>query len=155
MDLNLRDEKNGTLEVKMIKPITSISPILFRRYTLIPSDESKDLLLIIAPEYHIELINTEYKNGVYGQWVWAIDDIYILTLFVFLGDCSYELTKTKCIKFIDELPLYVTNIVNGDKAFYDANPNLKESYISMRFISSNGEFNKTVYYCKVKNFLID
>lgn len=154
MDSNLQNEQKGTLNVKMYSPITATEPIRFRRYTLIPSDESENLVLIIAPEYHSELVNTEYKNGVYGQWVWVIDDIYILNLFVFLGDCSYELTKTKCIKFIDELPLYVTNIVNGDKALYEANPSLKNASISMRFISSQGEFNKTVYYCNVENFLI-
>ena len=145
--------KLRNVNVKMVNPINATSPILFRRYTLTHSDENGELFLTIAPFYDLDSIDQVKRDEVCGQWVIVNDDIYILTLFVFVGNFSYEISSKRYQIFLEELPLAVSSILNADKDFFNANSNLIDSNISMRFISSHAEFNKTVFYCRVKDFL--
>lgn len=154
INLNLSNIDLGNLTVQKLEPITDSGPILFRRYTLTHSDDRSNLYLTISPEYLLSIVDPVSGYEVLGQWVWAIDDTYILTLFVFIGDNSYPVSKIRYENFLDNLPRSVSSIVNGDKKFLESNQNLSNSYISMRFISPHDEFNKTIYYCRVNNFLV-
>ncbi|WP_158540657.1 staygreen family protein [Romboutsia weinsteinii] len=139
------------LNVNIVKPLTSTGPILFRRYTLVHSENDNDLYLTIATQYGSDPIK---YDEVYGQWAWVDGDVHVLTLFVLIGYESYEVSKARYELLLNKLPNDVSAIINGDCKFLEANQNLMDSHVSMRFISSHDDFNKTVYYCRVKEFIV-
>lgn len=142
------------INLKIIEPITSSNPILFRRYTLIPDESKNPCTLVISNKYQLNE-ETSLRDELYGQWVLVIDNTFVLTLFSNVDADSYDSSKLRYDTLLKNLHVYVDTLINSDKIFFKANPNLIPSHISMRFISSFGDFNKTIYYCKVKDFLID
>ena len=143
------------LSVNIVSPITPTYPTSFRRYTLIPdSNEPSKANLIIAPEYSFNNSNQELEDELFGQWVFIDETSYILTLFVSVGNDEFEVAKDRYDNFLEVLPDYVEALINAEKDFFKANPNLKSSNVSMRFISSHSQFNKTVYFCKIEDYLV-
>ena len=143
------------LSVNIVSPITPTYPTSFRRYTLIPDpNEPSKANLIIAPEYSFNNSNQELKDKLFGQWVFIDETSYILTLFVSVGNDEFEVAKDRYDNFLEVLPDYVEALINAEKDFFKANPNLKSSNVSMRFISSHSQFNKTVYFCKIEDYLV-
>ena len=143
------------LSVNIVNPITPTYPTSFRRYTLIPDpNEPSKANLIIAPEYSFNNSNQELEDELFGQWVFIDETSYILTLFVSVGNDEFEVAKDRYDNFLEVLPDYVEALINAEKDFFKANPNLKSSNVSMRFISSHSQFNKTVYFCKIEDYLV-
>ena len=143
------------LSVNIVNPITPTYPTSFRRYTLIPDpNEPSKANLIIAPEYSFNNSNQELEDELFGQWVFVDETSYILTLFVSVGNDEFEVAKDRYDNFLEVLPDYVEALINAEKDFFKANPNLKSSNVSMRFISSHSQFNKTVYFCKIEDYLV-
>lgn len=143
------------LSVNIISPITPTYPTLFRRYTLIPDPNIlSKATLIIAPEYSLHDTNPVLRDELCGQWVSVDDNRYVLTLFVNVGNDEYEVARNRYNNFLELLPDYVDSLINADKEFFEANPHLIPAHVSMRFISGHGQFNKTVYFCKVKDYLL-
>ncbi|MBC5996501.1 hypothetical protein H8923_06975 [Romboutsia hominis] len=143
------------LSVNIINPVTATYPTLFRRYTLIPDSQNRGKgTLFIAPEYYLNDTEPVLRDELCGQWVFVDDNSYVLTLFVNVGSDEFEVAKGRYNNFLELLPDYVDSLINADKEFFDANPHLIPSHVSMRFISSHGQFNKTVYFCKVKDYLL-
>ena len=143
------------LSVNIVNPITPTYPTSFRRYTLIPDpNEPSKANLIIAPEYSFNNSNQELEDELFGQWVFIDETSYILTLFVSVGNDEFEVAKDRYDNFLEVLPDYVEALINAEKDFFKANPNLVSSNVSMRFISSHSQFNKTVYFCKIEDYLV-
>ena len=143
------------LSVNIVSPITPTYPTSFRRYTLIPDpNEPSKANLIIAPEYSFNNSNQELEDELFGQWVFIDETSYILTLFVSVGNDEFEVAKDRYDNFLEVLPDYVEALINAEKDFFKANPNLVSSNVSMRFISSHSQFNKTVYFCKIEDYLV-
>ena len=143
------------LSVNIVNPITPTYPTSFRRYTLIPdpNDPSK-ANLVIAPVYSFNNSNQELEDELFGQWVFVDENSYILTLFVNVGNDEFEVAKNRYDNFLEVLPDYVEALINAEKDFFKANPHLVSSHVSMRFISIHSQFNKTVYFCKVEDYLL-
>lgn len=143
------------LSVNIVNPIMPTYPISFRRYTLIPDpNEPSKANLTIAPEYVFNNQNQELKDELCGQWVFVDGNRHVLTLFVNVGNYEFEIAKDRYDNFLDILPDYVEALINAEKDFFKANPHLISSHVSMRFISSHSQFNKTVYFCKVDDYLV-
>ncbi|MGL5329711.1 MAG: staygreen family protein [Peptostreptococcaceae bacterium] len=143
------------LKVKIIEPIGSTDPILFRRYTLMKNTNMCEDILVISNEY--KLNETEFipilKDEFCGQWVIVSENKYILTCFANVCSDCYKSAQQSYSRLLEYLPYNLQSIISSDKLFIQSNPHLLASHISMRFISTYPEFNKTIYYCKVKDLI--
>lgn len=141
------------LRVNIVKPYTKVKPIRFRRYTI---DESKvkenRIDMTIGPEFENLEFGTTTTDIIYGQWYWFVDNLYHLTLFAYVGDGSYEVSKKRYERFIEILPLAALSVVKGDREFLIENDQLLDSIILVRFISIHDDFNKTLPLFSINDF---
>ena len=141
------------LRVKIVKPYTTTSPIRFRRYTIVNQEEENRIDLTIGPEFEGLEFGTVSTDIIYGQWYWFVDNLYHLTLFAYVGDYPYEIAKQRYERFIEELPLAALAVIKGDSEFLIENEQLLDSVILVRFKSTYPEFNKTVPFFRISDFM--
>lgn len=151
----MRDTSLSKVNVKIVKPYTETEPIRFRRYTILHLDNPTIVDLSISPYFYDLDLFTVSTNLIYGQWYWFYQNIYQLTLVVFIGDYPYEVAKYRYKKFLELLPMSISSIVNGDITFLENNPLLLQTPVLVRFISGYPAFNKTVPYNLVKDYIDD
>lgn len=143
------------VNVSIEKPYTATEPVRFRRYTITHLEDPAIVDLSISPYfYNLDLFTTS-TDLVYAQWYWFFGDIYQLTFFVFIGNYPYDVAKYRYEKYLELLPLSISAVVNGDRAFLNNRKILFATPIFVRFISSYPAFNKTVPYKFVKDYIDD
>lgn len=141
------------LRVTIVEPYTKVKPIRFRRYTIDESNVKENRIdMIIGPEFENLEFGTTTTDIIYGQWYWFVDNLYHLTLFAYVGDGSYEVSKRRYERFIEILPLAALSVVKGDREFLIENNQLLDSIILVRFISIHDEFNKTLPLFSINDF---
>lgn len=125
--------------------ITSTCPIFPRRYTLTHSDTTGELFLTLAPIYAYDKINTQ-RDEVLGEWRYYNNN-YVFYASVYVdGEFGPNKAEKRNSIFIKELPLALTAIRYGDRAFFDSNPILNNAPIYVHFDSSISEYNRTEYW---------
>ena len=144
------------LSVTFVPPVTKTYPIRFRKYTLTHSDNNEDLFLTIGPyfEFDFEKLNYITRDEVLAQWGLLNPGIYSLQAFVYVGNTSFETAQARYNNFKRELPLALEAIIYGDREFFKAHPQLLSAYITVRFISSFPQFNRTEFYNRPIDYLI-
>ncbi|MGL5640983.1 MAG: staygreen family protein [Paraclostridium sp.] len=143
------------VNVNIVEPYTSTEPIRFRRYTVIHNEDSSVINVVISPYFEMLKFGTVSTDIIYGQWVWFTGDIYILNLFAFVGDYPYEIARLRYNQFSEKIPVSISAIVNGDKAFLENRPQLLKTPVFVRFISSYPKFNKLIPYNQIEDYLDD
>lgn len=142
------------LSVTFVPPITPTEPIRFRKYTLTHSDTTGNLFLTIGPQFDFIKINLMSRDEVLAQWGLINPGQYILQAFVYVGNTNPQIAQTRYNIFKRELPLALEAIVYGDREFFNANPELLNAPISVRFMSAYPQFNRTEFYNKPIDYLI-
>lgn len=141
------------VNVEIVKPYTSTEPIRFRRYTVIHSEDSSSINVVISSEFEMLKFSTVSTDIIYGQWVWFFNDIYQLNLFAFVGDYPYEISKLRYNQFLEKMPISISAIVNGDMKFLENRPALLNTPVLVRFISKYAEFNKISQYGIIRQYI--
>ena len=148
----MRQSNAIDLKVTIVEPYTKTEPIKFRRYTI---DESKEvdnrIDMIIGPDFEELELGVTTTDVIYGQWYWIVDSFHHLTLFAYIGDCSYEESKERYEEFLKRIPIAAMAVVKGDRAFLLEHEQLLSSTIFVRFVSIHPEFNKTVPLARVSD----
>ena len=142
------------LSVTFVPPVTKTYPIRFRKYTLTHSDTTGELFLTIGPEFDFEKINPVTRDEVLAQWGLLNPGIYTLQAFVYVGNTNYDIAQARYNIFKRELPLALEALMYGDKEFFKAHPELLGTPITVRFISSFPQFNRTEFYNRPIDYLI-
>jgi hypothetical protein len=149
----LRNSSLSRVNVNIVDPYTATEPIRFRRYTVKHLEDPTIVDLSISPYFYDLDLFTTSTDLVYSQWFWFFGDIYQLTLFVFIGDYPYDVARYRYDKFLELLPMSTSAIVNGDRTFLNNRRILFDTPIFVRFISGYPEFNKTVPYGLVRDYV--
>ncbi len=133
------------LSVEYKPGVTSISPIIPRRYTLTHSDETGELFLTIGPEYDYSKVNP-MRDEVLGKWRYD-DEQYLFFGKVYVnGKFGPIRAGIRNRIFIRELPLALEAIRSGDRKFFNAHPALKKAHIYIYFESSYPQYDRVEYW---------
>lgn len=148
----LNNSKPIELSVNIVDPHSETDPIRFRRYTIDESDVFENRInMIIGPEFEELELGVTTTDIIYAQWYWIVDGFYHLTLFAYVGDGSYEVSKERYEQFLEKIPVAALAIVKGDREFLLENEQLLAAPIYVRFISTHDEFNKTTTLFRVSD----
>jgi hypothetical protein len=142
------------LSVTFVPPVTETNPIRFRKYTLTHSDTTGNLFLTIGPYFDFDKINPITRDEVLAQWGLVNPGIYTLQAFVYVGNSNFNMAKTRYDVFKRELPLALEALIYGDREFFKVHPELLGTPITVRFISSFPQFNRTEFYNRPIDYLI-
>lgn len=137
---------NNNLKVNFIAPITTISPIENRKYTLTHSDTSGLLFLDIANFYNYDVVNFKIRDEVLGEWIPSGKNHYILCLYIYLKGIDPSEICRKYKIFKSHLDLSINAILHGDIQLINENKYLLSSPIHVKFSSSHFMFNSIEYY---------
>lgn len=123
------------------RSVTTVEPIIPRRYTLTHSDITAELFLTIGLCYANDKINA-MRDEVLAEWIQK-EELYFF--YVYLNVDGQFGSKEASIRnsiFRRELPLALEAIRYGDSNFFCYHPYLDHSSIIVYFMSTNPQFNK-------------
>ncbi|CEO20837.1 staygreen family protein [Paraclostridium sordellii] len=143
----------SNVNVTIYEPYTLTEPIRFRRYTIFHREDPQIVDLSISPYFYNLDLSTVSTNLIYGQWHWFSGDIYQLILFVFIGNYEFDIVNERYEKFVEKIDLSIGAVINGDRVFLENRPQLLNTSVYVRYISSYPKFNKLVTYNKVESYL--
>ena len=130
------------LSVEYMNGVTATEPVIPRRYTLTHSDLTGDLFLTIGMNYAWEKINAT-RDEVLGEWINYGNYLYYFAyVYIDQGEYTFNEAAIRNEIFRRELPLALTAIRYGDRAFFDAHPTLDLAPIIINFISTYPAFAK-------------
>lgn len=129
------------LYVEFRSGVTSLEPILGRRYTLTHSDITGDLFLTIGLDYAFDKVN-EIRDDVLAEWQNTHDCMYFYVSVLVDGPLGWASAAVRNYIFRRELPLALEAIRFGDRSFFIAHSGLDSAPIKIRFNSKNKYFNR-------------
>ena len=140
------------LETTFIYPATNITPIMGRKYTLTHSDTTGTLFLDIGITHNLYAIDQELRDEVLGKLELIEEKLYILYLYVFIGDYDFNTSLKRYNIFKSHLSMSIEAIVYGDSYIFDIYPDLINSPIYVKFDSIYPQFNNYEFYGYIKDF---
>lgn len=162
--ISLRKKTNGVDSLVKFNPeklfvqyrngITTMQPVIPRRYTLTHSDETGDLFLTIGNEYAWDKINTKMRDEVLGEWIINGGCLYFyVNLYIDQGEYNQSASAIRNEIFRRELPLALTAIRYGDGSLFNKYPNLDNAAIIVNFISTYPQFARQENWGTFSNYL--
>lgn len=147
--------KPEKLSVEYMHGVTSTEPVIPRRYTLTHSDETGNLFLNIGIRYAWEKTNPAMRDEVLGEWI-THENLFYYFVYVYidLGPSNNFVPSKRDEIFRRELPLALTAMRYGDRAFFNAHPPLKNAPVMVNFISGYPEFTKQENWGTFQKFSI-
>ncbi|WP_160675549.1 staygreen family protein [Clostridium sp. C8-1-8] len=131
--------------------VTTVAPIIGRRYTLTHSDITAELFLTIGLNYAYDKTNST-KDEVLGEWIKKNNELYFHIYLVVSKDLNPILTAIRDYIFRKELPLAIEAIRYGDSQLFNTYPELDKSEIIVHFLSTCEHFNKVESYGPYHNY---
>ncbi|MDF2534701.1 MAG: hypothetical protein K0R18_858 [Bacillales bacterium] len=121
--------------------VTTVEPVIPRRYTLTHSDITANLFLTIGLSYADDKINA-MRDEVLAEWIHK-EELYLFYVYLYVdGQFGPEAAYKRNSIFRRELPLALEAIRYGDRKFFCYHPDLDHSSIIVFFMSTNPQFNK-------------
>ncbi|WP_069998327.1 staygreen family protein [Cellulosilyticum sp. I15G10I2] len=136
-----------------LSPLTNISPLKGRKYTMTHSDDTGDLFVTIGLTYAedqinptrdevlLELLSKNNKPIFYGKVL--VDDENIK-----------DNIRIRNAIFLKEMPTALQAIRYADRALFEKYPLLDQVPIYIQFSSTKPQFNKLRYFGTMKNYRI-
>ncbi len=129
------------LFVQFRNGMTTMKPVIPRRYTLTHSDDTGDLFLTIGNEFAWDKVNTKMRDEVLGEWITNGECFYFyLYLYIEKGEYNQNASAKRNEIFRRELPLALTAIRYGDRSLFDQYPKLDRANIIVNFLSTYPQF---------------
>ena len=141
------------LETTFVEPITPYHPIKGRKYTLTHSDETGMMFLTIANEFDFEAINPDSRDELLGTWK-LYDGSYKLFFYAYVGNSDYLTALKKYGAFKYHMNIALQAVVYGDQKLLKTHPDLNDSAIFVKYISSIQIFDHFEFYGYVKDYII-
>jgi len=127
------------LHVEFKSDVTMTEPTVGRKYTLTHSDITAELFLTIGLEFAYDKVSA-MRDEVLAEWR-SINDFLFLLVYVYVdGQLLPEASAVRNTIFRRELPLALEAIRYGDKAFFEAHPDLDNAPIWIYFNSTTPEY---------------
>ena len=151
---NMRRLKPEKITVEFRDGVTTIDPLIPRRYTLTHSDITARLFLTIGLSFANDKINA-MRDEVLAEWIQK-EERYFCYVYLYVdGQFSQgEASKRNSI-FRRELPLALEAIRYGDRIFFNTHPGLNCSAIIVFFLSTIPQFNKIENWGSFSDYTIN
>lgn len=134
------------LHVNYLPRTTHAAPVIPRRYTLTHSDMTGDLFLSIGSDYNRKQISGLYtkvmRDEVLAEWKENEDGMSLHVYCHVSGGIIFGRANWRESIFRSEMPLVLEAIRQGDRKFFEANPELDDSPIFIHFQSSKPNHSK-------------
>ncbi|WP_416826467.1 staygreen family protein [Ectobacillus polymachus] len=143
------------LAVKYVRPANDEKPVHGRKYTLIHSNGTGDLLLTINYSYDLETIDEKMRDEVLAEWMIAPDHVPALfgVVLVSNGQFSEEIAMQRFTIFEQEMTTSLQGIIQGDEKFFRTYPALQNAPIYIYFQSIYPAYAGLYYYGTPKQYL--
>lgn len=134
------------LSVEYRDGVTATEPITPRNHTLTHLDSTGDLFLTIGTQFAWDMVNTEMRDEVLGEWKSNGDYLYYM-VYVLINKQQQDLNTAirRNEVFRRELPLALTAIRYGDRFLFDLYPSLDNRLIIVNYISTYPQLFKQEY----------
>ena len=140
----LRPEK---LHVQFEEGATPEGPVVPRRYTLTHSDATGDLFLTVGLEYNQAQVSGWYtrfmRDEVLAEWREDQDGASLHVYCHVSGGLVLGTAAWRYAIFQHELPLVLEAFRYGDRAIYQARPELDQAAIRVHFRSARRRYRRT------------
>lgn len=151
LDSNL-DFSHKQVKVTIIPPMTYEGPICSRKYTIFFAPVTCEYFLTVGNEYFKENANPIFTDTVFGKWQKNDCDIYMLKLYVNLGDENNLAVFARYALFKQLLPNYIRTVIYGDREFFRHNRCLLDCQVFVKFTSGCEVFNSIESYGSLKHY---
>lgn len=139
------------LKVEFRPGVEMTEPVIGRMYTLTHSDITAELFLTVAPRFAYDKVSS-MRDEVFAHWR-NCGGALILYVYVYVdGQPGTALSAVRNTIFRRELPLALEAVRYGDRALFDARPELDEAPIWVYFDSSSAEYNRFEYWGTPKDY---
>jgi len=143
----LKPEK---LHAHFIRGTQPEGPVVPRFYTLTHSDRTGELYLSIGPDHNEEQISDWYtrfmRDEVLAQWQDAADGPLLAVHCHVSGGLVLGPARFRDAIFRQELPLVLEAFRFGDRALFEACPELDHAPIQVHFHSTRSRYDKLEFW---------
>lgn len=138
--------KTDKLHVRFLAGTIPEGPITPRRYTLTHSDRTGDLFLTIGPDYDLDQISGWYtrvmRDEVLAEWGDRNGAAALMVHCHVSGGLAIGPARWRYAVFRRELPLVLEALRFGDRALFEALPELDRAPIRVHFHASQRRYNR-------------
>lgn len=145
------------LHVKFAEGVKPESPVTPRVYTLTHSDSTGDLFLTIGPEIDSSQISGWYIRLMRDEVVaeWGVDDTHELHVHCHVsGGLVLGSAGWRDSIFRRHLPMVLETFRYGDRALFEAFPELNQAPIKVHFHSNRKRYNRMENWGKLGDYRI-
>lgn len=144
-------KRNHQLFVEYRDQVSKTSPTQNRTYTMTHSDDTGDLFVTIGLKYAEDQTN-ELQDQVYLRWV-PFDGKCLLYGEVLIDSKDFNGNKQfRNEIFKREMPLALQAIYRADIPFFEANPELVDTPVLIRFKSTDPAYDKLYNYGVISDY---
>ncbi|HHU74132.1 MAG TPA: hypothetical protein GXZ28_05830 [Clostridiales bacterium] len=133
-----------------IKPY---EPLIGRKYTIVHSDITGDLFVIISNNFADDLI-TRLRDEV--NIAWEINETGFALIGSVIVDGEEEAGDADIRNkiFYNEMPTVLQALREADRFFFDKDSKLDDTPVYIQFVSSVPEYHKTHYFGEIGDYRI-
>jgi len=137
-----RNNSPRQVYIEFREPATPLMPLVDRKYTMTHSDETGDLFVTVGTTFAEDKVG-EIRDEVRLEWTTMKDSPILYGEVLIDGEgISTNSSEVRNNIFKREMPLALQAIYQADKQLFNAQPELKNTPILIRFNSSLPEYNK-------------
>jgi hypothetical protein len=152
----LRPEK---LHVRLAEGVGADGPVTPRRYTLTHSDTTGDLFLTIGPGFDEAQISGWYtrlmRDEVLAEWLQDDDGPSLHVYCHVSGGLAFGMARWRDAIFRHELPLVLESFRHGDRALYEAHPELDGAPVRIHFRSHRRRYRRRERWGTPADYLLE
>lgn len=138
----LPSQYRGQVFIEFREPVTALEPLSDRKYMMTHSDETADLFVTIWTQYAEDKVGP-LRDEVRLEWT-ILKDMPVLYGEVLIDGegISPDNAELRDNIFKREMPLALQAIYHADQQLFTTNPELKNTPVFIRFLSTQANYNK-------------
>ncbi|NCU18557.1 staygreen family protein [Pallidibacillus pasinlerensis] len=145
----MKNLDSSNISITILPPATPFRPVDGRRYTLVHTKDSNDIMVSIGDCFDNQTYEEEYHE-LLAVWTYQLG-FYLLTVTLNMNTLPEELQSNILEKYLEK---YLTIIVLGDLKFYKDFPWLLDAPIYVNIESDYQQFNQSKYVGTPRKLLI-
>lgn len=140
---NVMSEFNpDRLTVDFRDGVSATGPLIPRNHTLTHSDFTGELFLTIGTHFAWDMINTDMRDEVLGEWKKQGNIVYYNVYVLINDEEDLEMATRRDEIFRRELPLALTAIRYGDRHLFECYSHLDYALVVVNFMSTYPHLSK-------------
>ncbi len=146
----------GKLSVTIYPLVTTLQPLVGRKYTLTHSDDTGELFLDIGIAYNDQAIDLNLRDEVLAEWQVNTLGQFSLVGFAYVdnGEYSREEATYRFTIFNKEMDTALKGMINGDQQFLSNYSFLLDAPIYIHFQSVYPEYRGVKFFGTPRRYLL-